>query len=65
MNRRAVDVSPGIERKGADDGETQKATQGFKTLEAQIAAMHTRWVLYPAIAKNTDAKSGRAKYQMR
>ena len=61
VNRRAVDVSPGIECMGTDDGATQKATQGFKTLEAH----KTRWVLYPARAKNTGAKLGRAKYRMR
>lgn len=65
VNRCAVDVSPGIERKGADDGATQKATQAVKKLEAHIAEMHTRWVLYPAIAKNAGAKLGRDKYRMR
>lgn len=39
MNQRAVDVSPGIANMGSDDGATQKATQGFKTLEAH----KTRW----------------------
>ena len=51
VNQRAVDVSPGIECMGTDDGTTQKATQAVKKLEARIAEMHTRWVLYPAIAK--------------
>lgn len=39
VSRRAVDVSPGIANMGSDDGATQKATQGFKTLEAH----KTRW----------------------
>ena len=47
VNQRAVDVSPGIECMGTDDGATQKATQAVKKLEAH----KTRWVLYPAIAK--------------
>lgn len=32
-------------------GTTQKATQGFKPLEAH----KTRWVLHPARAKSADA----------
>lgn len=39
VNQRAVDVSPGIECMGTDDGATQKATQAVKKLEAH----KTRW----------------------
>lgn len=44
VNRRAVDVSPGIVGVGLDDGATQKATQGFKPLEAH----KTRWAVVPS-----------------
>ena len=57
--RRAGDVSPGIECMGTDDGATQKAPQGFKTLEAH----KTRWVLFPARAKKTVAAPGRDKFR--
>ena len=57
--RRAGDVSPGIECMGTDDGATQKAPQGFKSLEAH----KTRWVLFPARAKKTVAAPGRDKFR--
>lgn len=59
VNQRAVDVSPGIECMGTDDGATQKATQGVKNLEAH----KTRWVLSPARAKKTVATPGRDKFR--
>lgn len=59
MNRRAVDVSPGIAGVGLNDGATQKATQGFKPLEAH----KTRWAVVPSESYKRTATPGRAKYR--
>ena len=65
VNRCAVDVSPGIERMGADDGATQQATLASTALKHIDAFNVARWVLCPARSTRTGAKSARAKYQMR